>query len=143
MATLTAGYSTSPIHKPPTREQIVKNLLAAVAEALAAEEVLFRTLAGDEHIPSFAVPQPAPEDVTHPEWNEDLNPKDAKGLTAAQKDHLLTPAERIAREQEWIAKQKARAARAAAVSKREKREAKARKKLYGQSHEVTRSGYPG
>lgn len=45
-----------PIFEPPKREDIVKNLLAAVTDTLAAEEALFTRLAGREDIPPFEKP---------------------------------------------------------------------------------------
>ena len=47
-----------PIYAPPKREDIVKNLLAAVGDVLACEEALFERLKGDEQIPPFEKPEP-------------------------------------------------------------------------------------
>ena len=46
-----------PIFEPPKREDIVRNLLAAVGDTLSAEEALFSRLAGREDIPSFEKPE--------------------------------------------------------------------------------------
>jgi hypothetical protein len=49
-----------PIFAPPKREDIVKNLMGAVQDALTAEEALFSRLAGREDLnglPSFEKPE--------------------------------------------------------------------------------------
>ena len=60
-----------PIYAPPKREDIVKNLLAAVDDVLACEEALFERLKGDEQIPPFEKPEP-PKSEDFLEWQKPL-----------------------------------------------------------------------
>jgi hypothetical protein len=75
-----------PLFCPPKRSDIVSNLLETTAKVLEVEEVLFERLRGQERIPSFEAPAP-PANVTHPEWNTDLNrraPSAEERIAAAQ-----------------------------------------------------------
>jgi hypothetical protein len=81
-----------PIYAPPKREDIVKNLLAALSDTLAAEELLFARLAGDKEIPPFEKPEP-PKSSDYLAWQAPLNPGDVvipmSDRTHAEKAFLI------------------------------------------------------